>query len=158
MAVPMITDDTVVTAAGWWNPLATLANTVETNLATEISTRSTADTAINARLNSTIAATGISDLPTWKTSVDATLARFTRTYLAADSPTRNNTTTLIDIGLTLAVAASTAYAFEAWLPYTSGATPDIKFTLSVPAGATGSWQLLPVNTGASAAGTIGSMD
>lgn len=89
MPVPLITANTRVTALDWWNPLSQLANTNETNLAAEISTRAAAITAINNRLNSTIAGTGISDLPTWKTATDASLASEASTRAAAITAINN---------------------------------------------------------------------
>ena len=70
MAVGLISANTLVTATDWWNPLSQLANTVEANLATETTNRAAADTSINNRLNSTIASSGISDLPAFKTAQD----------------------------------------------------------------------------------------
>lgn len=85
MPNPLITDNTLVTATDWWNPLSQLANTVEANLATELTNRAAADTAINNRLNSTIALTGISDLPTWKTSVDGSITSHTNSINALNT-------------------------------------------------------------------------
>jgi hypothetical protein len=85
MPVSMITPNTVVTASEWWNPVSTLLNTVESNLAAEVTNRTTAVAAVNTRLNSTIANTGISDLPTWKTSVDSSLASEASTRATADT-------------------------------------------------------------------------
>jgi hypothetical protein len=98
MPVSLITANTIVTAVGWWNPLATLANTTESGLATEITNRSTAVAAVNTRLNSTIAVGGISDLPTWKTTIDnrttdattGNAALGTRLTAAEGSITTNN--------------------------------------------------------------------
>jgi hypothetical protein len=70
MAVGMLTAGTVVKAVDHWNPLATLANTTEAGLATEITNRTTAVAAINTRLANNIAGGGISDLPSWKTTID----------------------------------------------------------------------------------------
>jgi hypothetical protein len=85
VAVPLITDNTIVHAADWWNPLATLANTTEAGLAAEITNRTAAVAAINTRLNSTIVGTGISDLPSWKTATDAAIAAEVTARTAADT-------------------------------------------------------------------------
>lgn len=71
MPVSLIDPNTRVTAFDWWNPVSQLLNTVEANLATEVTNRTAGVAAINTRLNSTISAGGISDLPTWKTSTDS---------------------------------------------------------------------------------------
>lgn len=54
--------------------------------------------------------------------------------------TVNNTSTLVNItSLVLPVVANATYAFEANLFFTSGSTPDIKFAVVTPAGATTQW-------------------
>ena len=70
MAVGMLAAGTIVKAVDHWNPLASLANANEANLSAEITNRTTAVGAINTRLNSNIAGGGISDLPSWKTTID----------------------------------------------------------------------------------------
>jgi hypothetical protein len=70
MTAPILEDGTIVNADDHWNPMASEANATAAGLATEITNRSNADAAINTRLNSNIAGGGISDLPTWKTTID----------------------------------------------------------------------------------------
>lgn len=70
MTAPILADGTIVNATDHWNPMAAEANATAAGLATEITNRSNAVAAINTRLNSNIAGGGISDLPTWKTTID----------------------------------------------------------------------------------------
>jgi hypothetical protein len=56
--------------------------------------------------------------------------------------TVNNTAVIQnDDELVLAVAASTKYFFELYVPYNSGATPDLKVGWTLPSGATNIWQI-----------------
>lgn len=85
MPVPLIVANTLVTALDWWNPLSSLVNTLESGLTSEITARAAGDTAINNRLALTIAATGISDLPSWKSSTDTTVAGHTTSITALNT-------------------------------------------------------------------------
>lgn len=76
MALPTLADGTLVKAADHWNPLVGDVNAASSGLATESGTRAGADAAINTRLNSLISAGGISDLPTWKTTIDAAVSSY----------------------------------------------------------------------------------
>jgi hypothetical protein len=185
MPVPLITDDTLVDAAGWWNPLSTLANNNEANIAaetaartsadssevtarnaailvetnariaadsSEATTRGNADTAINNRLNSTIALTGISDLPTFKTTVDAFIAaepalRGVTKWKTADETVNNVAVAQADDNLFWAVAANSTYRFTVDLVYNSNATADIRVGWTAPAGATMSWTAMGLDSG-----------
>jgi len=54
--------------------------------------------------------------------------------------TVNTSSTLQDDDqLVIALAASTNYAFQCYISYNSGTTPDIKFAFTVPSGATIRW-------------------
>jgi hypothetical protein len=71
--------------------------------------------------------------------------------------TVNNTATLAsDSQLTLPVEASTTYALEMYLDYSSATTPDAKVSLSVPASAT--WSVAPNGLLTSVAATSGSIE
>lgn len=59
--------------------------------------------------------------------------------VVASDVTVNNSTTLVDSGLSLDVVAGATYELYAWLKYTGGSTPDIKFSTSRPASTTGAW-------------------
>lgn len=68
-----------------------------------------------------------------------------------------SSTTLIDItGLVVAVEADALYAWDAYLAYNSGATPDIKFAATVPSGTTGNWGIYPLVQ--SSTGSSGSIE
>lgn len=66
----------------------------------------------------------------------------------AGSQTVNNSATLVSAsGLSFALAASTTYAIDGWLRYTSNPTADVKFGWALPSGGAGWWSLLgPVTT------------
>lgn len=185
MPVPLIVDDTLVDAAGWWNPLSQLANDNEANIAAEIAartaavagevtarntaigvettnrttavtneatTRAAADTAINSRLNSTIAATGISDLPTFKTTTETFTAaepalRGVTKWKTVDETVNNNATAQADDVLFWSVAANTTYRFFVDLAYNSNATADLRIGWTAPAGATMLWTAMGLDTG-----------
>lgn len=69
----------------------------------------------------------------------------------ANDETVNNSDTLQDDDeLILPVAANEKWVFEIVIFMTSGTTPDIKFALTVPSGATADWTLVPHITTASA--------
>jgi hypothetical protein len=71
--------------------------------------------------------------------------------------TVNNTATLAsDSQLSLPVEASTTYALEMYLDYSSATTPDAKVSLSVPASAT--WSVAPNGLLTSVAATSGSIE
>lgn len=54
--------------------------------------------------------------------------------------TVNSSTTLTNVtGMSVSVEANAVYLADFDLYYNSGATPDIKFGLTLPTGATGSW-------------------
>ncbi len=59
---------------------------------------------------------------------------------ASADVTKNNSTTLGDVtGCGVALAANAGYLVEAWLAYDSNNTADIRFSWTVPSGATGTW-------------------
>lgn len=59
---------------------------------------------------------------------------------AIQTVTNATGTTLVNVtGMSVALAANAVYLADFDLYYNSGATPDIKFGLTLPAGATGSW-------------------
>lgn len=65
-----------------------------------------------------------------------------RVIMGADV-TVNNTTSFTDAtGLSVSVEANATYAFDGWMLYTSGNTPDFKAQPSGPAGTTGDWSLI----------------
>lgn len=58
----------------------------------------------------------------------------------SSTQTVNNSTALVNAtGLSFSAAANAAYLGDLCLYYNSGATPDIKFGLTVPSGTTGTW-------------------
>lgn len=71
--------------------------------------------------------------------------------------TVNNSATLIDdTDLLVALAANSTYVFEAFVLFTTGATPDIKYGFTFPAGATCQWGSIRMVT--SSAGATGDGD
>lgn len=71
--------------------------------------------------------------------------------------TVNNTTSFTDAtGLSFAVVSGATYKFEAWLRYSSGNTPDMKFQPSSPSGTTGHWSLIGYGRDVSPAIDVGS--
>lgn len=99
MPVPLITDDTLVDAAGWWNPLSTLANNNEAAITAEIAARTAAITAeATAR-----AAADTGEV----TARNAAIAVETGARVAADSAeatTRGNADTAINNRLNSTIA------------------------------------------------------
>ncbi|MES2209434.1 MAG: hypothetical protein V4515_04525 [Chloroflexota bacterium] len=59
-------------------------------------------------------------------------------------------------GLAFEVERNARYAFNGYVAYESGATPDIKFTLAGPEGATGQWGFYTLNQ--LETGSIGSLE
>jgi hypothetical protein len=196
MPVPLITDTTLVDAAGWWNPLSTLANNNEAAITAETAARTTADagevtarnaaiavetaarvaadtaevtarntaigvettnrtnadTAITNRLNSTIALTGISDLPTFKTATDTFTAaepalRGVTKWKAVDETVNNVAVAQADDHLFWAVAANSTYRFTVELVYNTNATADLRVGWTAPAGATMAWSAMGLDSG-----------
>jgi hypothetical protein len=139
VAVPLINDQTIVNAAGWWNPLSALANANEAGLTTETNNRSAGDTAINNRLNSTIALNGISDLPSWKVTVDAFMAAQNWKRKTAIQTVNNSVALVNDTHLVWALATNSVYVLNCWLFYDSSAVADIKLQFTVPAAASMLW-------------------
>jgi hypothetical protein len=66
------------------------------------------------------------------------LAKFV--MLSSDQSSITSNTTLADVtGLAVTLAANTTYRGMIEMAYDTGATPDAKFGLTVPSGATGYW-------------------
>ena len=61
---------------------------------------------------------------------------------ASDETIDTSTTLQDDDELLFPVGANETWAFTIWLRYVSGATPDIKFTITVPSGASGDFRLI----------------
>lgn len=152
MAVPLITDETIVNADDWWNPLSVLANGNEANLTAEVATRSAADTAINSRLNSTIAAGGISDLPTFRTTVNSFMAAepALRGVIKRKSviETVNNSATIQnDNDLVWPLAINSFYILgPCSLFYDSSTVADLQIQWFAPAGASMLWGAVGLDT------------
>lgn len=93
----------------------------------------------------------------YATTATLTAARALRALKLTDSitPVNNSTALVDDPDLRLTVAANTTYDLNLQVTYSTGATPDIKFAWSLPAGTTmpanmahfynGSWVAGPVN-------------
>lgn len=61
-------------------------------------------------------------------------------YLASDQASITSNVTLADVsGLAVALLANTTYSGTITMVYDTGATPDAKFGLTVPASTTGTW-------------------
>lgn len=91
-------------------------------------------------------------------AADATwLSMMPLTAFKAANKTVNNSTTLsADSELVIAVEANTSYLFEAYLEYSSATTPDAKFSITTPAGAT--WSIAPRGLTTGVAATSGSIE
>jgi hypothetical protein len=136
MPVTLIEPDTLVTAEDWWNPVSQLVNTIEANLATEITNRANGDSSINNRLNSTIAGGGISDLPTWKTSVDGTNTTQNTSITALNTAVEMpySGTSISDRLTALEAAAPGAIVSDTQI--TSGTTTSTTYTPTLTGGVT----------------------
>jgi len=72
------------------------------------------------------------------------------TRLNSNSANVNNSTTFVDTGLSFPVIAGQIYVVDGMIPYSSGATPDIKFALvPVTSTLTGKWSMAGMGPGAS---------
>jgi hypothetical protein len=58
--------------------------------------------------------------------------------------------------LAVAIEANTSYSITAYIGFLTGATPDIKFTMSAPVGSIGHWSAYPQNQ--LATGSIGHIE
>ena len=62
---------------------------------------------------------------------------------SANQSVVNSAVLVNDADLVLAIGANEAWCVRFWLLYDAHATPDIKFGLTVPAGAVGRWSITP---------------
>lgn len=138
MPVPMIAPNVTVTADDWWNPLATLANDNEADIAAESAARGVAVTALNNRLNSTIALNGISDLPAFKTAQDSYARGFIGEVKRAVTDTTVAGVELIMETVTATVVVGRRYKATWDMAYDTSTTisPFPQFRLRVKAGVT----------------------
>lgn len=77
--------------------------------------------------------------------------------MASSDITVNASTTLVDAtGVDVALDADSLYILDGYISYVSGATPDIKFAWTIPAGMTGHWAMYMQTSSATA--SVGSID
>jgi len=77
--------------------------------------------------------------------------------LSSDSSAVNNSTTLVDVtGLAVTLSTNAEYWVEGLLIYNSSTAADIKFSWTIPSGATGSWGVFGAQTGT--AGVLASIN
>jgi hypothetical protein len=88
----------------------------------------------------TVFAADNNDLETRLATAEADLAGIVLGAVKSSNQTVNGSDVLTNVtGMSFSVVANAVYAGELVLYYNSGATPDIKFGLTVPSGATGTW-------------------
>lgn len=101
-------------------------STLTTNLATEATTRGSADTALSASIAAIPVPLIGSPSSAFVKNADTTLANIT--------------------GFAISVAASSRYAFIMYINYDSDPTPDFKFDFALPASATGNYWMQYTST------------
>jgi len=76
------------------------------------------------------------------TLTNKTIVHKNGAFKTSDETINNSSTTQDDDELFIAIGASDTWSFDIDLIYDTGTTPDIKFAVSVPTGATGLWSFV----------------